>query len=84
MVASNGPSMAEVRTVLPAHSCRCPWRHRTCHSEMRMHQTTPGDAGLGDDEASFFTNIHHIQFHRWTKALQRSGLCEQCEEGCRD
>ena len=34
----------------------------------------------GDDEASFFTNIHHIQIHRRTRALRRLG--EQCEEEC--
>lgn len=33
----------------------------------------------GDDEASFFTNIHHIQTHRRTRALRR--LAELCDEG---
>jgi U3 small nucleolar RNA-associated protein 20 len=33
----------------------------------------------GDDEASFFTNIHHIQTHRRTRALRR--LTELCDEG---
>ena len=33
----------------------------------------------GDDEASFFTNIHHIQTHRRTRALRR--LSELCDEG---
>ncbi|KAH7929562.1 hypothetical protein BV22DRAFT_1191955 [Leucogyrophana mollusca] len=33
----------------------------------------------GDDEASFFTNIHHIQIHRRSRALRR--LAEQCDEG---
>ncbi|KAH7909651.1 armadillo-type protein [Hygrophoropsis aurantiaca] len=34
----------------------------------------------GDEEASFFSNIHHIQVHRRTRALRR--LAEQCDEGC--
>ena len=33
----------------------------------------------GDDEASFFTNVHHIQVHRRTRALRR--LAEYCAGG---
>ncbi|KAI6100638.1 armadillo-type protein [Pisolithus sp. B1] len=43
------------------------------HAEMR-----PLLAG-GDEEASFFTNIYHIQTHRRTRALRRLG--DQCDAG---
>ncbi|OCH91059.1 hypothetical protein OBBRIDRAFT_887230 [Obba rivulosa] len=33
----------------------------------------------GDEEASFFNNIHHIQIHRRTRALRR--LAEHCDGG---
>lgn len=33
----------------------------------------------GDEEAGFFTNIHHVQNHRRTRALRR--LAEYCGEG---
>ncbi|PCH35508.1 hypothetical protein WOLCODRAFT_125908 [Wolfiporia cocos MD-104 SS10] len=33
----------------------------------------------GDDEASFFNNIHHVQLHRRTRAIRRLG--EHCIEG---
>ena len=33
----------------------------------------------GDEEASFFNNVHHIQIHRRTRALRRLG--EYCDEG---
>lgn len=33
----------------------------------------------GDEEASFFNNIHHIQVHRRTRALRR--LADYCDEG---
>jgi len=33
----------------------------------------------GDEEASFFNNVHHIQIHRHTRALRR--LAEYCDDG---
>ncbi|OAX32581.1 hypothetical protein K503DRAFT_870071, partial [Rhizopogon vinicolor AM-OR11-026] len=33
----------------------------------------------GDEEASFFNNVHHIQIHRRTRALRR--LAEYCDDG---
>ena len=49
-----------------------------CERITSLQEMRPLLAG-GDDEASFFTNIHHIQTHRRTRALRRLG--EQCEEG---
>lgn len=49
-----------------------------CERIASLQEMRPLLAG-GDDEASFFTNIHHIQIHRRTRALRRLG--EQCEEG---
>ncbi|KAG8220545.1 armadillo-type protein [Butyriboletus roseoflavus] len=48
-----------------------------CERIASLQEMRPLLAG-GDDEASFFTNIHHIQIHRRTRALRRLG--EQCEE----
>ncbi|KAJ3091156.1 U3 snoRNP protein [Quaeritorhiza haematococci] len=36
----------------------------------------------GDDEASFFSNIHHVQMHRRLRALRR--LAAECGEGSPD
>ncbi|KAG1762389.1 armadillo-type protein [Suillus occidentalis] len=44
-------------------------------SLQEMHPLLAG----GDEEASFFSNIHHIQIHRRTRALRR--LAEYCDEG---
>ena len=49
-----------------------------CEPITSLQEMQPLLAG-GDDEASFFTNIHHIQIHRRTRALRRLG--EQCEQG---
>ena len=49
-----------------------------CERIALLQEMRPLLAG-GDDEASFFTNVHHIQIHRRTRALRRLG--EQCEEG---
>lgn len=49
-----------------------------CEHVVSLQEMRPLLAG-GDDDASFFTNIHHIQVHRRTRALRRLG--EQCEEG---
>ena len=49
-----------------------------CERIASLQEMRPLLAG-GDEEASFFTNIHHIQIHRRTRALRRLG--EQCEEG---
>ena len=49
-----------------------------CDRIASLQEMRPLLAG-GDDEASFFTNIHHIQVHRRTRALRRLG--EQCEGG---
>ena len=49
-----------------------------CERIVSLQEMRPLLAG-GDDEASFFTNIHHIQIHRRTRALRRLG--EHCEEG---
>ncbi|KAK7033108.1 DRIM domain-containing protein, partial [Favolaschia claudopus] len=45
----------------------------SCLQEMRVLLAD------GDEEASFFHNIHHIQIHRRSRALRR--LADQCEEG---
>jgi U3 small nucleolar RNA-associated protein 20 len=49
-----------------------------CERIASLQEMRPLLAG-GDEEASFFTNVHHIQIHRRTRALRRLG--EQCEEG---
>ncbi|KIJ63496.1 hypothetical protein HYDPIDRAFT_133895 [Hydnomerulius pinastri MD-312] len=49
-----------------------------CERIESLQEMRPLLAG-GDEEASFFTNIHHIQIHRRTRALRRLG--EQCNEG---
>ncbi|KAF8131840.1 armadillo-type protein [Boletus edulis] len=49
-----------------------------CERIASLQEMRPLLAG-GDDEASFFSNIHHIQIHRRTRALRRLG--EQCEQG---
>ncbi|KAG9319004.1 hypothetical protein JVU11DRAFT_1124 [Chiua virens] len=49
-----------------------------CERIASLQEMRPLLAG-GDDEVSFFTNIHHIQTHRWTRALRRLG--KQCNEG---
>ena len=49
-----------------------------CERVAALQEMRPLLAG-GDDEASFFSNIHHIQIHRRTRALRRLG--EQCEQG---
>ncbi|KAG1731833.1 armadillo-type protein [Suillus paluster] len=49
-----------------------------CDRISSLQEMRPLLAG-GDEEASFFTNIHHIQIHRRTRALRR--LAEYCDEG---
>jgi U3 small nucleolar RNA-associated protein 20 len=49
-----------------------------CECIESLQEMRPLLAG-GDEEASFFTNIHHIQIHRRTRALRRLG--EQCDQG---
>ncbi|KAL4079019.1 armadillo-type protein [Scleroderma citrinum] len=49
-----------------------------CTSIPSLQEMTPLLAG-GDEEASFFTNIYHIQTHRRTRALRRLG--EHCDSG---
>ncbi|KAH7883427.1 armadillo-type protein, partial [Phlebopus sp. FC_14] len=49
-----------------------------CERIDSLQEMRPLLAG-GDEEASFFTNIHHIQIHRRTRALRRLG--EYCDEG---
>lgn len=49
-----------------------------CTSISSLQEMRPLLAG-GDEEASFFTNIYHIQTHRRTRALRRLG--EQCDAG---
>ncbi|KAG2158692.1 armadillo-type protein [Suillus bovinus] len=49
-----------------------------CVSISSLQEMRPLLAG-GDEEASFFNNIHHIQIHRRTRALRR--LAEYCDEG---
>ncbi|KAF9222298.1 hypothetical protein BS17DRAFT_735750 [Gyrodon lividus] len=49
-----------------------------CERIDSLREMRPLLAG-GDEEASFFTNIHHIQIHRRTRALRRLG--EQCDQG---
>ncbi|KIJ13504.1 hypothetical protein PAXINDRAFT_100613 [Paxillus involutus ATCC 200175] len=49
-----------------------------CERIESLQEMRPLLAG-GDEEASFFTNIHHIQIHRRTRALRRLG--EQCDQG---
>ncbi|EGO26080.1 hypothetical protein SERLADRAFT_367707 [Serpula lacrymans var. lacrymans S7.9] len=49
-----------------------------CESIDSLQEMRPLLAG-GDEEASFFTNIHHIQIHRRIRALRR--LADQCDEG---
>ncbi|KAI5991793.1 armadillo-type protein [Pisolithus marmoratus] len=47
-----------------------------CTGISSLQEMRPLLAG-GDEEASFFTNIYHIQTHRRTRALRRLG--EQCD-----
>ncbi|KAG1734522.1 armadillo-type protein [Suillus lakei] len=49
-----------------------------CDRISSLQEMRPLLAG-GDEEASFFSNIHHIQIHRRTRALRR--LAEYCDEG---
>ncbi|KAG2102831.1 armadillo-type protein [Suillus discolor] len=49
-----------------------------CDRIPSLQEMRPLLAG-GDEEASFFSNIHHIQIHRRTRALRR--LAEYCDEG---
>ncbi|KAG1818154.1 armadillo-type protein [Suillus subaureus] len=49
-----------------------------CDRVSSLQEMRPLLAG-GDKEASFFSNIHHIQIHRRTRALRR--LAEYCDEG---
>lgn len=49
-----------------------------CDKIPSLQEMRPLLAG-GDEEASFFSNIHHIQIHRRTRALRR--LAEYCDEG---
>ncbi|EIW80199.1 hypothetical protein CONPUDRAFT_124919 [Coniophora puteana RWD-64-598 SS2] len=48
----------------------------TCTHLPYLNELTPLLAG-GDEEASFFANIHHIQVHRRSRALRR--LAEHCD-----
>lgn len=49
-----------------------------CTNISSLQEMRPLLAG-GDEEASFFTNIYHIQTHRRTRALRRLG--DQCDAG---
>lgn len=49
-----------------------------CDRISSLQEMRPLLAG-GDEEASFFNNVHHIQIHRRTRALRR--LAEYCDEG---
>ena len=50
----------------------------SCDHIPLMQEMAPLLAG-GDSEASFFSNIHHIQIHRRVRALHR--LSDLCDEG---
>ncbi|KAG6335501.1 hypothetical protein ID866_3590 [Astraeus odoratus] len=62
---------AEVLGVLAHVVSQC----KTVSSLQEMHLLLAG----GDEEASFFTNIYHIQTHRRTRALRR--LSDHCDSG---
>lgn len=49
-----------------------------CTNLSSLQEMQPLLAG-GDEEASFFSNIYHVQIHRRTRALRRLG--EQCNQG---